>query len=120
MSAGLAGRRSPPGGDGALRLQILHVAGCPNLDALRHRVERSLARLGLSATIEEVEARCSSPTLLVNGTDVTKRDVAQHPSCRLDLPTAEEIAAALLPVAGLWARMSKVPACQAHDSKRGM
>ncbi|MDA8069181.1 hypothetical protein [Conexibacter sp. DBS9H8] len=46
-------------------------------------------------TIEEVEGPYPSPTLLVGGIDVTGRTPAAGPSCRLDLPTEEQIVAAL-------------------------
>lgn len=79
----------------SVRVQILHVPDCPLVEGLRHLLERSIAQSGVSATVEEVEGPYLSPTLLINGTDITGRSVGVEPSCRLDLPTAEEILAAL-------------------------
>jgi hypothetical protein len=53
-----------------------------------------MSRAGLSGTIVEVEGPFR-PTLLINGIDVTSRAAGQGPSCRLDLPEADQILAAL-------------------------
>jgi hypothetical protein len=79
----------------ALTVQILHVPDCPNVERLRIRVRRSLARLGLSATIEELEGPYPSPSLLINGLDVIRPAGNSEASCRLDLPTEEQILEAL-------------------------
>lgn len=65
-----AASTSAPAGT-EVSVEILHVAGCPNLDRLRSLVEGGLARLGISATIEEIEGSYPSPTLVINGVDVT-------------------------------------------------
>lgn len=82
-----------------IRIQLLHVADCPNLGALRRQVEHTVAQLGVSVVIEEVEGPYPSPTLLVNGDDVTGRPPASDPSCRLDTPTYEQITAAITRIA---------------------
>jgi hypothetical protein len=79
----------------AFAVQILHVPDCPNVERLRTRVQRSLARLGLPATIEELEGPYPSPTLLINGLDVIRPAGNSEASCRLDLPTEEQIIEAL-------------------------
>ena len=79
----------------AVTVHILHVADCPNVEQVRTRVERSLTRLGLIATITEVEGAYRSPTLLINGMDVIPRPASSEASCRLDLPTEAQIGAAL-------------------------
>jgi hypothetical protein len=76
-------------------VQILRVPDCPVVGALRDLVDCYLSRSGLSATIEEIEGPYPSPTLLINGTDVTARPVTGGPSCRLDSPSEKEILAAL-------------------------
>jgi hypothetical protein len=76
-------------------VQILHVPGCPLVGNLRSLLERCLSRSGLSVTVEEVEGGYPSPTLLINGADVTGGHVGTGPSCRLDLPAEEQILAAL-------------------------
>lgn len=78
-----------------ISIQILHVAGCSNLDRLRSLVERCLAGLGISATVEEIEGTLPSPTLVVDGVDVTGRAPSFEASCRLDLPTEAQIVEAL-------------------------
>ena len=67
----------------------------PLVGALRELVDCCLSRSGLSAPIEETEGPYPSPTLLINGTDVTERPVTAGPSCRLDSPSEKEILAAL-------------------------
>ena len=44
---------------------------------------------------EEIEGPYPSPTLLIDGIDVTGRDPGTEPCCRLDLPTEEDILMAL-------------------------
>jgi hypothetical protein len=44
--------------------------------------------------VQELEGAFASPTLLVDGVDVTGRPAVSEPSCRLDLPTREQILAA--------------------------
>jgi hypothetical protein len=78
-----------------LRVQILRVPDCPLVGALRDLVDCCLSRSGLSATIEEIVGPYPSPTLLINGTDVTGRPVTAGPSCRLDSPSEKDILGAL-------------------------
>lgn len=78
-----------------VRIELLHVPDCPNVDELRRRVEDVVSRLGVSAEIDEIEGLYPSPTLTVNGVDVTGHPVGCEPSCRLDLPTEDQIIAAL-------------------------
>jgi hypothetical protein len=84
-----------PGGPQPVRIQILQVPGCPLAGRLRDLVDRCVSETGLSAAVEEVEGPFASPTLLIDGIDVTGRAVGPGPSCRLDLPEAEQILAAL-------------------------
>lgn len=83
-----------------VRIQLLHVPGCPNLGQLRRRVESVISDLGVATVIEEVEGPYHSPTLLVNGEDVTGRPLGSDPSCRLDIPTDEQITAAMRRISG--------------------
>ena len=85
---------SPP-----IRIQLLHVPGCPNLGELRRRVDQTVAQLGVRVVLDEVEGPYHSPTLLVNGDDVTGRALGSHPSCRLDTPTDQQITAAITRIA---------------------
>lgn len=79
-----------------VRIQLLHVRDCPNVDELRLRVQDIVFRLGASATLEEIEGLYPSPTLTVNGVDVTGSSAGTDPSCRLDLPSEEQIRTALI------------------------
>lgn len=81
---------SPP-----VRIQILHVPDCPLLEGARSLVSRCVAQSAADVIVEEIEGPYPSPTLLVNGTDTTGRPIVATPSCRLDLPTEEQILAAL-------------------------
>lgn len=63
------------------RVQLMYFEGCPNADEARHRIEGALTQLGLPTTWEEWDtmkpetpeqyARFGSPTVLVDGTDVS-------------------------------------------------
>jgi len=84
-----------------LSIQVLHVRGCPNLDEIRRRVDHSIDKLGVTAVINELEGSYPSPTLVVGGVDVTGRLLGSDPSCRLDLPTEEQILTAIGRAAGV-------------------
>jgi hypothetical protein len=58
-------------------------------------VHAGLARADVAATVEEPEGAFPSPTVLVEGVDVTGRSVTDRSACRLDLPTEAGILAAL-------------------------
>lgn len=81
----------------SLCVQLLSVPDCPLVGPVRKVLRESLARIPVDAIVEELVGDYNSPTLLVDGLDVTG-----HPrtsdgvmSCRLDLPTEEQISAAL-------------------------
>lgn len=78
-----------------LRVQILHVPDCPLLGQARAAVERALHRSGLRAVVEEIEGPYPSPSVLVNGTDVTGAQPTGAAACRLDPPSEAQILAAL-------------------------
>ncbi|MGH9086682.1 MAG: alkylmercury lyase [Acidimicrobiales bacterium] len=80
-----------------VHIQILRVPDCPIVGQLRALIDRVLARSGLCADIEEIDGPYPSPTLLIDGADVTGRRVHLSASCRLDLPSEQQIAAALTP-----------------------
>jgi hypothetical protein len=82
----------------AHRIEILQVPGCPHVDAVREVVRRALDRCGLECVVGERVGDYPSPTLLIDGRDVTGRPpAARGAACRLDLPTEEEVLAALTP-----------------------
>ena len=79
------------------RVQLLSVPDCPLVRPVRKVLEKCLAQIPVDTTFEELVGDYSSPTLLVNGFDVTGCPRAQDSvmSCRLDIPTEEQILAAL-------------------------
>lgn len=82
---------------GASRVAILHVPDCPLLDRLLEETERCLTEIGADVPVELIEGDHPSPTLLVDGIDVTTgAPPSGEPRCRLDLPSREQIRAALL------------------------
>lgn len=77
-------------------VQILHVPDCPLVERLRAEVESRLAQVAPGLRLSLVEGDYPSPTLLVNGMDVTTgAPVSGEPRCRLDLPTSQQIRDAL-------------------------
>lgn len=89
------------------RVRILHVPDCPLVDRLRAEVESILEQVAPDVRLSLVEGDYPSPTLLVDGIDVTTgAPVSGEPRCRLDLPTSQQIREALggLAVDGLRAR----------------
>jgi hypothetical protein len=59
-------------------------------------VRRVAAASGVEVELEELVGDYPSPTVLVDGRDVTGRPPAEVASCRLDLPTERQIREALL------------------------
>lgn len=79
-----------------MRVQLLHVPECPLTDQLRTRVHECLQQVGVLVVVEEQEGPYPSPTLLINGVDVvTGHSLTGHVSCRLDMPTHDQIITAL-------------------------
>lgn len=78
-----------------VHIQLLHVPACPLVEQVRATLRRSLSKTNVRVTIEEVEGPYPSPTLFIDGIDVTGRTPAPGPSCRLDLPTEDQVLAGL-------------------------
>lgn len=74
---------------------ILHLPDCPLLGRVRADVERALQIVGAGVVVQEIAGPYPSPTVLVEGVEVTGRPLSGGPSCRLDLPTTDEIVAAI-------------------------
>jgi hypothetical protein len=80
-----------------VQVQLLSVPDCPLVEKVRSSLESCLHQTHFNVVVEELIGDYSSPTLLVDGFDVT----GHHPtssgqvSCRLGLPNEEEILAAL-------------------------
>ena len=81
--------------DTTVSIQILHVPGCPLVSRVRDQVERALARINVQAEVVELVGEYASPTLLIDGRDVTGRPPSPGSACRLDLPTEQQVMAAL-------------------------
>jgi hypothetical protein len=79
----------------AVLIQLLHVPDCPLVDQVRATLRTSMAKTTIPVMIEEIEGPYPSPTLLIDGQDVSGRSAVSAPSCRLDLPTEEQVLAAL-------------------------
>lgn len=79
-----------------ISVQILHVPDCALLAPTRALVQKALAATDIaSATVECIMGDYPSPTVLINGTDVTGRSPARGAACRLDPPTEDQLRAAL-------------------------
>ena len=77
-------------------VELRSVPDCPNLAPVREALCASLADLGLPKQVVELVGDYPSPSVLVNGVDVMRPGAGdESASCRLDLPTAARIRAAL-------------------------
>jgi hypothetical protein len=76
-------------------VELRAVPGCPNLPAVRGLLRACLAELGPPPPFIEVTGDYLSPSVLVDGIDVTGADTDGAAACRLDLPTADDIRTAL-------------------------
>jgi hypothetical protein len=90
---------TPPDGP-AVIVELLHVPGCPLADQVRDTLHGCLPLEGRPVQVNEREGDYPSPTLLIDGIDVaTGAAPPREPCCRLDLPTRDQILAALQPLA---------------------
>jgi hypothetical protein len=64
-------------------------------ETARALVRRCVAELGIQATIVERDGDYASPSVRVDGKDVMGEPPTTQRSCRLDVPTASDIIAAL-------------------------
>lgn len=86
-----------------MRVELLLVPACPHAAAARTVLADCLDQLGLDLAVHERTGDYPSPTVLVDGVDVmsgavSSRGAAQAPAagaCRLDVPTAPRVLAAL-------------------------
>ncbi|GAB1640464.1 alkylmercury lyase [Krasilnikovia sp. MM14-A1259] len=76
-------------------VELRSVPDCPNLDATRSTLAACLAEAGLTVPIIERVGDYRSPSILINGADVTGADPSGPPACVLRPPTAPQIRAAL-------------------------
>lgn len=78
-----------------MRIELLHVPGCPNVDEARALLATCMAELQLDVAVQEKEGAFPSPTILVNGVDVMGAPASESANCRLDVPTKSRLIAAL-------------------------
>jgi hypothetical protein len=82
-----------------MRIELLTSPGCPNAEATRKMLTDCLSSLGIDVPIIDRVGRYPSPTVLVEGVDVTRPE-AEAPigdACRLDLPTPQRVLGAVRP-----------------------
>ena len=85
------------GGPNPIKVQLLFVPDCPLAKKVRSTLNNCLEKTDIRVTVEELVGDYNSPTLLVNGFDVTGQPPAEEgqTSCRLDLPNEEQLLAAI-------------------------
>jgi hypothetical protein len=82
-----------------MRIEVLHIPGCPHVDAAHQLLLDCLEDLGLPATaVEDRAGPFPSPSIVVNGTDAMGAPEVMTSSCRLDVPTRDRVVAALQPL----------------------
>jgi len=84
-----------------MRIQLLHFEGCPNVEAARTALRDALAAEKLEIPIEEIDVERAdtpdwargwgSPTILIDGKDVTGQERSGASSCRLYAGRAPEV-----------------------------
>lgn len=76
-----------------IQVQLLCIPDCPLVEHVRSCLKSGLTQTGVHAVVEELVGDYASPTLLVNGFDVTghPRPPEGQTACRADLPTEEQI-----------------------------
>lgn len=96
-------------------IDLLYIAGCPNLPLARRRLRDAVARAGADVAIREREitdqgdaqsyGMVGSPTILVDGRDAVPGEGLTSVSCRIyateagldGAPTVEQLVKALAP-----------------------
>jgi hypothetical protein len=76
-------------------VELRSVPDCPNVEATRSTLSACLAEAGLTTPIIERVGDYRSPSIVINGVDVTGADPNGPPACVLRPPTATQIRAAL-------------------------
>jgi hypothetical protein len=76
-------------------VELRAVPDCPNLDATRELLHTCLAEAGLALTVVERVGEYPSPSVLIDGRDVTGADPHGPALCVLRPPTADQIRTAL-------------------------
>ncbi|MFC5136803.1 alkylmercury lyase [Actinomycetospora rhizophila] len=79
------------------RVELYSHVGCPKIEQARELLNECLASAGLDVTIEDRVGAYSSPTVVVDGDDVTggPPPASGVQACRVDLPSRAQVLAAL-------------------------
>jgi hypothetical protein len=83
------------GHTGRVIVELRAVPDCPNLAQTRDVLLACLAEAGLAPTVIERTGDFRSPSVLIDGRDVTGADPGAAAACVLHPPTADQIRAAL-------------------------
>lgn len=96
-----------------MKIQLLHFEGCPNVDAARAALRDALAAEKLDASVDEIDIErpdapawargWGSPTILIDGRDVTGQERSNASSCRLypgGAPSVDSIRARIAAATG--------------------
>lgn len=88
-----------------MRVELVYFTGCPNVARARELVRRCLEQCGFGWAMVEMNTddpstpatyrRFASPTVLVDGVDVSAATSNDAPACRLDLPSETDLIAAI-------------------------
>jgi hypothetical protein len=78
-----------------MKIELLSVPECPQVDATRGLLRSCLAELGLGVPVEEKVGAFPSPTILIDGVDVMRNAGIAGATCRLDIPTRDRLIEAL-------------------------
>jgi hypothetical protein len=76
-------------------VELRAVPDCPNLAGTRDRLTACLIEAGLPPTIIERHGDFPSPSILIDGVDVTGADPHRPAMCVLEPPTTQQIRTAL-------------------------
>ncbi len=78
------------------QVQVLQVPDCPLVDRMLALVEEARVEAGIELDVEVRVGQYPSPTLVIDGLDVASGLPASTTACcRFDLPTREQVIAAL-------------------------
>lgn len=78
------------------RVELRRLADCPLAAQVRRALRKAVRATRTRVVLEEIVGPFASPTLVVDGRDVTGATPMPGPACRLDLPTDAQIRSALI------------------------
>lgn len=80
-----------------IKVRLLCVPNCPLVTKVQKTLKGCCEKTIIPVTVEELVGAYNSPTVAINGFDVTGQPLAEEgqASCRLDIPNQEQILAAI-------------------------